>query len=69
MLKYEVIYSPDNGGYYAEIFDTETGETVKQTQLTIGPDFSETNAREFIEQYNKSAASLARAGAGIMGKK
>lgn len=51
MLKYEVIYSPDEGGYYAEVFDTETGSTVEQTQLTIGRDLTERNANEFIAKF------------------
>ena len=56
MLKYAIVYSPDDGGYYADIWDTATGSTVKQTRLVKAEQKAKDAAIEFIKKQNKKDA-------------
>ena len=47
---YTVDYSPDDGGYYAEIFGVG-GETIHSTEITVTRADAESLARIYINEY------------------
>jgi len=47
---YAVVHSPDDGGYYGEVFFVGTGETLAMTETFLVPSNAERAAMKLIDE-------------------
>lgn len=48
---YEVVYSPDDGGYYADIWWTKNGTTLATTSVMVTVADAHAEAKRIIEEH------------------
>lgn len=46
--KIDVTYSPDDGGYYAEVWEMETGKDLYQTRIYESAEAAQADAKHWI---------------------
>lgn len=50
-MRYEVIYSADDGGWYAEVYDSVTGKTIHTTAVFATRYQAIKEVKDWVKQY------------------
>lgn len=54
---FHTVYSPDDGGYYVEIYDENTGKEMHTTDVYPDPETAIIAARKWMKDFNNGRVS------------